>query len=118
MEILRKFPELSFKIARGNCDVNEKLLAEIAELSNVELAKILEFEIGGRKFAVAHQVEDLPKAGGAEILISGHTHIPRVKKVGKKLFLNPGSLMDDGGYFLLDLKSLEVERKLFNEKIG
>ena len=117
-DVLRKFPNLRFKIVRGNCDVNKEALAEIAGLANVELAKVLTFEIGGRKFAAAHRAEDLPKDGEAEILISGHTHIPQVKRIGAKLFLNPGSLQDDGGYFLMDLENLEVRRKLFAEKIS
>jgi len=126
-ELLGKFPNLEFQIARGNCDVNEELIANIRQLPNIELEDILEFELSGKKFAAAHRVEDLREIqdmsseasakGDAEIYISGHTHIPQVKNVDGKLFLNPGSLMDDGGYFLLDLESLEVERKLFSEKI-
>jgi hypothetical protein len=115
-ELLRKFPDLNFRIARGNCDVDEEKIAEISNLPNVALAKILEFVLGGRRIAVAHRVEDL-RNSDAQILISGHTHIPSAKMVGEKLFLNPGSLMDDGGFFILDLENLEVERKLFTEKI-
>jgi uncharacterized protein len=113
-ELLQNFPNLNFRIARGNCDVNEETLAKIQELPNVELAKILKFEIEGRKFAVAHRSEDLREIENAEILISGHTHIPRVEKINGKLFLNPGSLMDDGGFFILNLENLEVTRKLFH----
>jgi uncharacterized protein len=116
-KVLEKFPKLNFKIALGNCDVNEEILDEVKSLPNVELGEILEFELGGKRFAVTHKIQDL-RGSAAEILISGHTHIPQVKKVGEKLFLNPGSLMGDGGYFLLDLENLNVERKLFNKKIG
>ncbi len=116
VELLRKFPELNFRIARGNCDVDAGKIAEIGKLPNVELAEILEFELGGQRIAVAHKIEDVRNAD-AQILISGHTHIPSARKVGGKLFLNPGSLQDDGGYFILDSGNLEVERKLFSEKI-
>ena len=116
VELLANFPELNFRIARGNCDVDAEKIAEISNLPNVALAEILEFELGGRKFAVAHRAEDLRNAD-AQILISGHTHIPSAKMSRGKLFLNPGSLMDDGGFFILNLENLEVARKLFSEKI-
>jgi len=116
VELLRKFPELNFRIARGNCDVDEEKIAEIGKLSHVELSEILEFELSGRKFSIAHRVEDL-RNSDAEILISGHTHIPSARKNGGKLFLNPGSLQDDGGFFILNLDNLAIKRKLFSEKI-
>lgn len=116
VELLRKFPKLNFGIAIGNCDVDLEKLEEIRNLPNVKLAEILEFEIENRKFAVAHKIKDLQNSN-AQILVSGHTHIPNAKNTNRKLFLNPGSLMDDGGFFILNLKNLEVERKLFSEKI-
>ncbi|MFH0776318.1 MAG: YfcE family phosphodiesterase [Patescibacteria group bacterium] len=115
VELLRKFPELNFRIARGNCDVDAEKILEIANLPNVELAEILEFELGGRRIAAAHRIQDL-RNSNAQILISGHTHIPQAKAVSGKLFLNPGSLQDDGGFFILDLANLTVGRKLFSEK--
>ncbi len=118
VKLLQKFPNLNFRIAIGNCDVDEETLAKIQELPNVKLAKILEFEIEERKFAVAHRSEDLREIENAEILISGHTHVPHIEKIHGKLFVNPGSLMDGGKYILLDLKNLTIEGKLFNEKIG
>ena len=117
VKLLQNFPNLNFRIAIGNCDVDKETLAETEELPNVELAKILEFEIEGRKFAVAHRSEDLREIENAEILISGHTHIPRVEKIHGKLLVNPGSLMDGGKYILLDPKNFTIEGKLFNEKI-
>lgn len=115
-ELLQKFPDLNFHIAIGNCDVNAEILERIRTLPNVTLAEFLAFELGSRQFAVAHRIEDL-RNSTAEILVSGHTHIPFAKKVAGELFLNPGSLQDDGGYFLLNPENLEVERKLFTEKI-
>ncbi|MFH0776895.1 MAG: metallophosphoesterase family protein [Patescibacteria group bacterium] len=115
VELLSNFPQLSFRIARGNCDVDTEKILAIANLPNVELEEILEFELGGRRIAVAHRIRDLANSD-APILISGHTHIPSAKAVNGKLFLNPGSLMDDGGYFILDLANLIVERKLFSDK--
>lgn len=116
IELLTKFPNLNFCIAIGNCDVNSELLEKISALGNVELAETLEFVLDNRQFAVAHKIQDL-RTSAAEILVSGHTHIPNAKVANGKLFLNPGSLQDDGGYFLLETETLEVERKLFAEKV-
>ena len=115
-QVLAKFPNINFRIAIGNCDVDQEKLERVQKLSNIELVELLEFELGKRKFSVAHKIADL-RDSQAEILISGHTHIPFGKKVGKQLFLNPGSLQDDGGYFILETKNLAVERKLFHQKI-
>ena len=116
VELLRKFPNLNFRIARGNCDVDAEKILEISNLPNVALAEILEFELGGRRIAVAHRIENLRNVD-TQILISGHTHIPSARNVDGKLLLNPGSLMDDGGFFILNLENLAVARKLFTEKI-
>lgn len=116
VELFQKFPEINFHIARGNCDVNEETLAAVRELPNIELGEIIKTEIDGVGLVAAHKKADL--AGSeARIIISGHTHVPEIKSVGKKLFLNPGSLMDDGEYLLVDLDSLKVERKLFNHSL-
>jgi putative phosphoesterase len=53
----------------------------------------------------------------SEILITGHTHVPMVKSVGRTLIVNPGSLgesreagaRDLVSYALIDLSSDEVE---------
>jgi len=51
----------------------------------------------------------------ADILVTGHTHIPFVAKFGKKLFINAGSVGQprDGNpkacYVLLNLKTLKAE---------
>ncbi|MCF7856781.1 YfcE family phosphodiesterase [Candidatus Gracilibacteria bacterium] len=116
VDVLKKFPALSFRIARGNCDVDTETLETVKNLPNVELADVLSFELAGKKFAAAHKIQDLRETE-AEIFVSGHTHIPRIEKINGKLFLNPGSLQDDGGYFLLETETLAVERKLFTEKI-
>ncbi|MFH1375335.1 MAG: YfcE family phosphodiesterase [Patescibacteria group bacterium] len=115
-EVLQKFSELNFYIARGNCDVNEETLAAVRELPNVKLDEVVETKIAGVKLAAAHRAKDL-SAIEASVVISGHTHIPEVRQEEERLSLNPGSLMDDGGYLLLDLDNLRVERKLFNHSL-
>jgi diadenosine tetraphosphatase ApaH/serine/threonine PP2A family protein phosphatase len=53
--------------------------------------------------------ERIAKVAGSDLLFFGHTHLPYVKKVGKTLFINTGSVgkPKDGdpraGYVLADL---------------
>ena len=116
--VLKKYPEINFFIAVGNCDVNEEILTGVRGLPNVVLAEIITTEIEGLKFAAAHYENTAKeKVPGAQVYCSGHTHRAKIERLGDKLFLNPGSLMDDGGYFLLNTKNLEIERKLFNAKV-
>lgn len=52
------------------------------------------FELGGRSIHVVHDVHDLaldPRAGGIDLVISGHSHQPRIETVDGVLYLNPGS---------------------------
>ncbi|MEK6853879.1 MAG: metallophosphoesterase [Nanoarchaeota archaeon] len=60
----------------------------------------MEIEVGGRKIFVTHGhiprlVEDALKSGKYDAVFSGHTHIAHVKKGGKTLWLNPGTLVDE-----------------------
>jgi putative phosphoesterase len=52
------------------------------------------FELGGRSMHVVHDVHDLaidPRARGIDMVISGHSHQPRVETIDGVLYLNPGS---------------------------
>jgi predicted phosphodiesterase len=54
---------------------------------------------------------------GADFLITGHTHVPMVKRVGRTVIINPGSLGESHdsetgpalSYAVVDLSSDEVE---------
>lgn len=48
------------------------------------------FSFEGLCFAVAHYREDLP-VGSVDVAVCGHTHRPRLVKVGRCLVVNPGS---------------------------
>jgi putative phosphoesterase len=51
-------------------------------------------KLGGHSIHVVHDVHDLaldPHAKGIEIVISGHSHKPRIESVDGVLYLNPGS---------------------------
>lgn len=79
--------------ARGNCDapIDEELL-------NFPLQAPLAFcrwEGLGILVCHGHQAQFAPEQVarrlGASVVISGHTHIPRLESKGEILFLNPGS---------------------------
>lgn len=50
--------------------------------------------LGGRSFHVLHNLAELdldPAAAGIDVVVSGHSHRPKVETVAGVLYLNPGS---------------------------
>ncbi|MFI5033058.1 MAG: metallophosphoesterase family protein [Reyranellales bacterium] len=50
--------------------------------------------LGGRTFYVLHNLNDLdlhPAAAGIDVVVSGHSHQPKIETVDGVLYLNPGS---------------------------
>ncbi len=50
--------------------------------------------LGGRSIYVLHNLNDLdldPVAAGIDVVVSGHSHRPKIETVGGVLYLNPGS---------------------------
>jgi putative phosphoesterase len=64
-------------VVRGNCD------------SNFEWPLVLDLVRGGLKFRLQHIPPDQPP-NDVDVLLHGHTHVPRNEKRGTVLFLNPG----------------------------
>jgi uncharacterized protein len=63
-----------------------------------EWGKALPFDqmitMDGHTFYVLHDLNDLdlsPGAAGIQVVISGHTHQPVIRKEGSVLYMNPGS---------------------------
>ena len=70
---------------RGNVDRAE-WAASYADTTLVRLA--------GRTFYVLHDLKTLqvsPAALGIDMVVSGHSHVPKLKTVDGVLYLNPGS---------------------------
>jgi putative phosphoesterase len=70
---------------RGNADMGE-WANEFAETEFVRL--------DGRLFYVLHDLNTLqvdPVAQGIDVIVSGHSHVPKINKVDGLLFVNPGS---------------------------
>jgi putative phosphoesterase len=64
-------------IVRGNCD------------SNFEWPVVVDLMRGGLKFRLQHVPPDQPP-DDVDVLLHGHTHVPRNEKRGDVLLLNPG----------------------------
>ena len=50
--------------------------------------------LAGRAFFVLHDLKTLqidPVALGIDVVVSGHSHVPKIDTVGGVLYLNPGS---------------------------
>ncbi len=64
-------------VVRGNCD------------SNFEWPLVLDLPRGGLKFRLQHVPPDhVPDE--VDVVLHGHTHVPRYERRGNVLFLNPG----------------------------
>lgn len=51
-------------------------------------------EVGGRFIYIIHNLNELdldPAAAGFEVVVSGHSHKPKVKQIDDVLYVNPGS---------------------------
>ncbi|PYK64224.1 MAG: metallophosphoesterase [Verrucomicrobia bacterium] len=66
-----------FTVVRGNCD------------SNFEWPLVVDLMRGGLKFRLQHIAPEKPP-DDVDILLHGHTHVPRNERRGNVLFLNPG----------------------------
>ena len=119
-EIFQKYPEIQIYYSQGNCDVNQELLEEINKLNNCEIKDVIFTEIEDVKIGVSHVegiAESLLKNEAVRIFCHGHTHRAKVEERDQKMILNPGALMEDGKYFLLNLETFDIEQKRFNEEI-
>jgi hypothetical protein len=65
------------KVVRGNCD------------SNTEWPLTLDIERVGLRIQLVH-IPPSSAPAGVDLVLHGHTHVPRHERVGKTVFLNPG----------------------------
>ena len=70
---------------KGNIDTGEWAL----DYPDTELVAL-----GGRAFYVLHNLKEIkldPAASGIDVIISGHSHRPKIETKNGVLYLNPGS---------------------------
>lgn len=111
--VFADFPDIQSWIARGNCDSRGSTLDYLNGLDHVVVSDLLRFSIDGVSFIVGHIPGSALNAYNkepADIIIHGHTHLPRIESYQDALLLNPGSLMEGDGYMLLELPDLTVNR--------
>src|SRR2546429_9107672 len=68
---------LPLTVVRGNCDWNE------------DWPLVVDLKRAGLKFRLQHIPPDVPP-DDVDVVLHGHTHVPRNEKRGGVLFLNPG----------------------------
>ncbi len=111
--IFKDYPSITAWVARGNCDSQRDLIETINEMDHVTVGDVLKFKLEGISFLLAHipgMAFSALDNEHADVVIHGHTHIPRVEKFNQSLVLNPGSIMDGDGYMILQVPELEVNR--------
>ena len=64
-------------LVRGNCD------------ANFEWPRVLDLKRNGVRFRLVHVPPEHPPEN-IDVLLHGHTHVPRHERQGDVLFLNPG----------------------------
>ena len=77
---------------RGNCDseVDQMVLdfPILADYALLPLGNNLIFITHGHKFNTAN----IPPLSSGDILLHGHTHVPKCEKFGSYIYMNPGSV--------------------------
>ena len=87
---------------RGNVDTGD-WAGEFPETARVRLAE--------RSIFVLHDLKTLsfdPVAAGTDVVVSGHSHVPKIDEVGGVLYLNPGSAGRRRFKLPITLATLEV----------
>ena len=85
-------------VVRGNCD------------SNFEWPLVVDLVRGGLKFRLQHVSPDHPP-DDVDVLLHGHTHVPRNERRGRVLFLNPGCVTRGRAHYSQQRPSLAIRRK-------
>ena len=99
VEALRRIAPVT--AIRGNVDSGE-WAREYPDTKLVRLA--------GKSIYVLHDLKKLPADPGAgvDVIISGHSHVPKIDTVGGVLYLNPGSAGRRRFKLPITLATLEV----------
>jgi len=85
--------------------VGAAMLAELAHIAPVTavrgnndngawaeaLREVERIELGGVKICVVHDIADYRSAFGDRVVVTGHSHVPRIREEAGVLFVNPGS---------------------------
>lgn len=91
VEVISLLADMPVVAVRGNCDFtrNSVPLEQIQHLDNQRI-----WMVHGHVFEVKRGMDKLvqeAKQNSADIVLFGHTHVPKIKRERGILFLNPGS---------------------------
>jgi len=90
-------PGRPLHVVRGNCDWHEAW------------PWVLDLEREGFAIRLIH-IPPLMAPPGTDLLLHGHTHVPRNERVGETRFLNPGSVAKPRNGFAASFGWLELAR--------
>ena len=114
-EELKKF---RMDYVRGNCDAD----VDVMVLGLAEMPKVAEESIEGWKIVMIHG-EDLEdefeflRSRNAQVLLRGHTHIPKMEIESGMMVLNPGSPSLPKGGFPPTFAILDIEKEVLRARI-
>jgi hypothetical protein len=91
-------------VVRGNCD------------TNFEWPLVVDLMRGGLEFRLQHIAPEKPP-DDADVVLHGHTHVPRNEKRGIVLFLNPGCVTRPNRGALPSVAWLEIADEKVNWKL-
>jgi putative phosphoesterase len=110
----KRFPRISFKIVRGNCD--SSALSNLNELFFCDQVKI--FMTHGHRYQVKNGLNALYEAGrsaGADLTLFGHTHKAYWDNNSGMYVLNPGSVC--GNTSPASWAQVEIDGKMIQSRI-
>jgi len=71
-----------------------------------------EIELGGRTIFVLHDVKQLAVKAGYDVIVSGHSHKPKIETKDGVLYLNPGSAGPRRFKLPITVAILEIDEKV------
>ena len=117
-ELFKKFPNVQIYFARGNADMDDKQVAEVAALPNVTLEEVVSFKYEGQTFGISHfegEAEKILSNKKIDVWLHGHTHKAKAeRKVDGSVIINPGALYEDGKYIVWNCEKGTGNRVFFN----
>ena len=85
-----------------------------------ELPDTAEFSAVGKRFHVLHDLNELPfdpDEAGFDVVISGHSHVPKIRQRAGVLYVNPGSAGPRRFKLPIAIARIEVSRKSLEARI-